>query len=131
VSGTNSTAGFAAPTVVVGHSVKVTIVVEDQAGNPLSGLTRSDFVFRLSGGRSTGTFGSFTETATKGTYIVFFTGTRVGTASTLTVSISGVPIGSKPTVTVTLGSGHGLNARDRAAKITVVARHHRHTGHRG
>ena len=55
--------------------VIVTIVVMDAAGNPISGLLGKRFSFSLSGGKSTGKFGSVTATAVAGTYTVTFTGT--------------------------------------------------------
>jgi hypothetical protein len=100
VSGSNSTAGFAAPTVFAGGTDVVTIVVKDAAGNAISGLANAAFALGLAGGTSDGTFGAVTAAATPGTYTAAFTGTAVGTASTLTVTVNGVTLASQPTVTV-------------------------------
>jgi hypothetical protein len=104
VSGTNSTVGFATPTLTLGGTDVVTIVVKDGAGNAISGLANGAFGFSLSGGTSTGTFGTITETATKGTYTGTFTATTAGTVSTLTATVSSVTLTTKPTVQVTSSS---------------------------
>src|SRR5206468_4292490 len=54
VSGTNSTVGLAVPTVSVGDSDAVTVVVKDAAGNAVTGLGGSAFSFALSAGTSAG-----------------------------------------------------------------------------
>jgi hypothetical protein len=119
VSGTNSTVSFAASTVASGKTDKVTIMVKDQAGNAVSGLTSSAFSFSLSGGTSAGTFGTVTETTTKGTYTVVFTGTTAGTASTLTAIVNGVPLAAQPTIKVTPGSVNGAHSTVSFATSTV------------
>jgi hypothetical protein len=100
VSATKSTASFSSSTVTTGKTVTLTLAVKDASGNPITGLTSSAFSFSLSGGTSAGTFGTVTETSTKGTYTVVLTGTTVGTASTLTVTVNGVTLTNKPTITV-------------------------------
>jgi hypothetical protein len=100
VSSGNSTAAFAKPTVALGKTDTLTIVVKDTQGNVISGLTNSAFGLALSGGTSSGTFGPVTETATNGTYTATFTGTVKGTVSTLTVTVGGVILNSKPTIQV-------------------------------
>jgi hypothetical protein len=100
VSGTNSTVRFANPTVSSGNTDTATLVVEDTAGNPVSGLSNSAFTLALSGGSSAGTFGPVSATATPGTYTATFTATTAGTVSTLTTTVNGVVLNSQPTVTV-------------------------------
>ena len=100
VSGSSSTVSFANPTVDSGKTDKVTIKVKDSAGNVISGLASSAFQFSLTGGTSSGAFGSVSESTTKGTYTVTFTGTAAGTASTLSVVINGITLTSKPAITV-------------------------------
>jgi hypothetical protein len=100
ISGANSGASFAAPTVASGNTDTLTIVVKDGAGNAITGLTNSAFGLHLSGGSSAGMFGMVSVTATPGTYTAVFTGTTAGTASTLTVTVSGVTLPFQPTVTV-------------------------------
>src|SRR5205814_782372 len=68
VSGANSTAGFAAPTVFAGATDVVTIGVRDAAGNPIGGLAGTAFGLSLSGGTSAGTFGPVTASGPAGTY---------------------------------------------------------------
>jgi hypothetical protein len=104
ISAATSTVSFATATVTSGSTDTLTIVVEDAAGNAVSGLASSAFMFALSGGTSTGTFGAVTETATKGTYTATCTGNTAGTASTVSATVSGVTLTSKPTVQVTVGA---------------------------
>jgi hypothetical protein len=101
ISGTNSTASFATPTVTEGNTDTATIVVKDTAGNPVSGLTNSAFALALSGGTSAGTFGPVSATATPGTYTATFTATTAGTVSSLTTTVSGVVLTAQPTITIT------------------------------
>ena len=101
VSTTKSTAKFASSTVKPGTTDLVRIVVEDAAGNAIGGLPNNDFSFGLTGGTSTGSFGTVLPTKTFGTYAVFFTGLDAGTASIVTVEINGVTLTQKPKVTVT------------------------------
>jgi hypothetical protein len=110
VSGINSTASFAGPSVASGAGDPVTIVVEDSTGGAVSGLAGAAFGFSLSGGTSTGSFGPVAETATPGTYATTFTGALAGTTSTLTVSITGVVLNGKPTITVTPGAVSSTNS---------------------
>jgi hypothetical protein len=100
VSPANSTVSFATSTVAPGGTDTVTIVVEDAAGNAITGLSSSSFGFSLSDGTSAGTFGIVTETTTKGTYTVTFTGITAGTASTLTTTVTGIILDAAPIVTV-------------------------------
>jgi hypothetical protein len=100
VSGTRSTAQFASPTVAVGSTDLVTLVIEDAVGNVISGLDSSAFALSLSGGTSAGTFTDVTETATRGVYTALFTATTAGTLSSLTTVVNGVTVSSRPTVIV-------------------------------
>ncbi|HEV3440456.1 MAG TPA: IPT/TIG domain-containing protein [Gemmata sp.] len=102
-AGGKSTVSFANPTVASGASDTVTIVVKDAAGNTITGLASSAFVFSLAGATSTGTFGTVTETATLGTYTTTFTGLLSGTANSLALKVSGVQLTTQPQVTVTPG----------------------------
>ena len=85
-----STARFAAATIASGTTDMLTIVVKDDAGNVVSGLTTSAFRFAFDG-LSVGTFRTVTATTTDGTYTGTFTGTTAGTASTLTTTITASP----------------------------------------
>jgi hypothetical protein len=105
VSGSKSSASFATATVALGLTDTLTIVVADGSSMAISGLGNSDFVFSLSGGTSSGTFGAVTESATKGTYTTSFSGTTVGTADTLTVKVTGVALSTTPSITVVIGAG--------------------------
>jgi adhesin/invasin len=120
VSGANSTVSFASTTVASGKTDLVTIVVKHANGNAITGLAGSAFSLRLSGGTSAGTFGSVTETATKGTYTALFTGTTAGTASTLTATVGGVIPSTKPTVQVTAGAVSGTRSTASFASSTVL-----------
>jgi hypothetical protein len=100
ISGANSTASLASPTVASGSTDLLTIVVEDTTGKPVTGLASGAFVLALSGGTSAGRFGAVAETSTPGTYTAVFTGTTAGTASTLTATVSGVTLNARPTVQV-------------------------------
>src|SRR5262249_9836096 len=77
VSGALSTVQFATPSVAMGNTDLVTLVIRDAAGNAIGGLSNSAFAFSLAGA-SGGTFGSVIETSTKGTYTTNFTGTTAG-----------------------------------------------------
>jgi hypothetical protein len=121
VSGAKSTVGFASPTVTSGNTDAVTIVVKDAASNAIAGLTNSAFSFSLSGGTSTGSFGSVTETATKGTYTETFTAGTPGTVTTLTATVNGVVLNTKPTVQVTVGGVSGANSTVSFASPTVAS----------
>ncbi len=105
ISPTNSSAAFASPTDSSGSPDLVTIVVEDTAGNPITGLSNSDFSLALSGGTSTGwLIGPVTETTIPGTYTTNITGEVPGTADTLTIQVGGTQLDSQPTVTITNGA---------------------------
>jgi hypothetical protein len=118
VGGGKSTVSFANPTVASGASDTVTIVVKDAAGNTITGLASSAFVFSLAGGTSTGTFGTVTETATLGTYTTTFTGLLSGTANSLTLKVSGVQLTTQPRVTVTPGAVNGTKSTVTFAAAT-------------
>lgn len=102
-SASQSSASFANSTVGSGSTDLVTLVIKDAAGNSITGLLNADFNLSLSGGASTGSFDTVTETGTPGTYTTNFTGILAGTASTLTVQVKTVTLNDQPTVTVTPG----------------------------
>jgi hypothetical protein len=101
VSGTKSTVGFASSTVASGNTDVVTLLVEDGAGNAISGLANGAFALGLSGGTSSGSFSAVSETTTAGTYTATFTGATAGTVATLTATVNGVTLAGHPTLTVT------------------------------
>jgi adhesin/invasin len=121
VSGTNSTVSFASSSDVSGATDTVTIVVEDAAGNAIANLANSAFGFNLSGGTSTGTFGTATQTATPGTYTDTFTGVIAGTATTLLLKVNGVQLTAQPKVTVTPGAVNGTKSTVSFAASTVAS----------
>jgi hypothetical protein len=121
VSGSKSTVTFAAAVDASGTPDSVTIVVKNTAGAPISRLTTGDFAFNLTGGTSTGSFGTVTQTATPGTYKTTFTGLIAGTASTLNLAITGIPLASEPKVIVKSGSRSGITSTARFASPTVVS----------
>jgi hypothetical protein len=100
VSAATSIAVFARPTIVVGQTDTVTLVLKDAAGNAVTGLDAEDFVPSLVGGTSNGTFGTLTATSKPGIYTVIFTATSPGTASQLEAEIAGVLIKTKAKLTV-------------------------------
>jgi hypothetical protein len=115
VSPTNSSAAFTSPTVPTGGTDTLTIVVEDAAGNAVTGLANSVFGLALSGGTSAGTFGPVAATATAGTYTTTFTGTTPGTAATLTTTVGGVTLAGQPTIQVIAGAIDGTVFHDSNA----------------
>lgn len=121
VSGTKSTVNFAYSSDQSGIADLVTIVAEDAAGNPISGLASSAFAFSLSAGTSTGTFSAVSATSTPGTYTATFTGSTVGTASTLTLDVNSIQLASQPQVTVTPASISGTNSKVSFASATDVS----------
>jgi hypothetical protein len=120
-SGTASTLSLALASVVSGSPDVLTIVVKDAAGNAVSGLSNSAFSFSLTGGTSTGTIGSVTESATKGTYKATLTGATAGTPSTLSTSVSGVRLAAAPTITVTTNTSSGQSPTIGAISPQTVA----------
>jgi hypothetical protein len=121
VDGTNSTASFESPTVFSGGPDVVTIVVQDAAGNAITGLASGAFSLTIAGGTSDGTFGAVTGSGTPGTYVATFTGTTVGTASTLTAIVNGVTLATHPTVTVTPNPVSGANSTVSFATPTAAS----------
>ncbi len=103
ISRAKSEIDFATPTVAAGSSVVITIAVENNHGNPITGLASTAFRFALAGRKSAGEFGSVTAATAPGTYTVVFTGTTVGTASRLTAKVRGVRLNTRPTVQVIAG----------------------------
>ena len=53
------------------------------------------------GGTSTGSFGTVTETATPGTYTTVFTGATAGSASSVLLAIDSILLNEQPKVKVT------------------------------
>lgn len=120
MSGSNSTAAFAAGSVASGLTDTLTITVVDTSGAAVAGLANSAFSFGLSGGTSAGTFGAVSATSTPGTYTSTFTGTTAGTTSTLTVTINGVTLTTQPTIKVTVGAVSGAKSTASFATSTVA-----------
>jgi hypothetical protein len=120
VSGSTSTVGFVSPSVASGSTDLLTIAVKDAAGNAITGLAISAFGFSLASGASAGTFGTVTETSTKGPYTANFTGTTAGTASTLTTTVNGVKLTGKPTVQVAAGPASSVNSSVSFASPSVA-----------
>ena len=100
VNGETSTFIILDPTVNTGADDAAIIAVRGSSGNPITGLTSSDFTFSLLGGTSTGSFGPVSETSTPGTYTANFTGAFPGNVTTVELEISGVRLAAKPTLTV-------------------------------
>ncbi len=120
VSATNSTVSLASPTNASGTTDQLTIVVKDAAGNAVTGLASNAFSFTVSGGKSTGTVGSVTPTATPGTYTALFTGNIAGSASKITVKVSGTQISTAPSVTVTPGAVSASKSTVKFAASSVL-----------
>lgn len=120
VSAKTSSAMWASSTVASGTTDTLTLVVKDAAGNAITGLTRSAFALVLTGGKSTGTFGTFTATETPGTYTIEFTGVLAGTASATVVRIDGVLLTSHPSVQVTPGAVNGSKSTVTIAKAAIA-----------
>ncbi len=104
VSAGTSTAIFAASPIAAGMTSVLTLVAKDASGNPINGLASKAFAFHLSGGKSSGKFGTVTPTGNPGTYSVTFSGVVAGTISLLTVTIAGVKLDAGPTIQVTPGA---------------------------
>ncbi len=104
-SGSTSTVSVLPGSIQAGNNTTVTVVAEDAAGNLLTGLMPSDFLFNLGGtGTSQGNFDP-TRFANLGggQYSETFTGTTAGTANTITVTIDGALVSTAPPITVTPG----------------------------
>jgi hypothetical protein len=121
IGGTKSTVSFASSTDKSGLTDTVTIVVEDAAGDPVTGLSNNAFNLALTGGTSTGTFGAVSETATKGTYTATFTGATAGTASSLISTIDDVQLATEPKVTVLVGPISASTSSYSFASPTVAS----------
>jgi adhesin/invasin len=120
VSAAKSKVLLAASSVVSGLGVAVTIVLEDAAGNAITGLPSKAFAFAFSGGTSTGTVGPVTETSTPGTYEATFTGVLAGSAKAIIAKANGVAIAMAPTVKVTPGSVSGSTSKAAFAAASVA-----------
>jgi adhesin/invasin len=118
VSGETTTASFATQVDASGIPDLISIVVEDAAGNPVSGLSGTVFNLSLTGGTSTGSFGTPSGTSTPGLYTVPFTGTLAGTQSNLDLQVGGVTISSTPSVRVTAGAASGVTSSITLANST-------------
>jgi adhesin/invasin len=120
-SASTSSAAFEVSSLTSGSTEILTLVVKDAAGNAITGLTKAAIGLLLSGGRSTGTSGALSPTATPGTYTITFTGVLAGTASTLTVKINGVLLSTMPTVQVTPGPVNAGKSTVSFATPTVTS----------
>ncbi|HEV3439959.1 MAG TPA: hypothetical protein VG122_21510, partial [Gemmata sp.] len=121
VNGSKTTVGFAAGSVVSGTTDTTTILLEDAAGNAISGLKNSAFVLAFARGTSTGAFGRVTETTTPGTYMTAFTGVLAGTASKLILKVNGIVIATHPSIQVTSAAPSGGKSLVRFAASTVTS----------
>ena len=119
----NSTAQFASATGASGTADVLTITVTDAAGNAVSGLPASAFTLQLTGGTSTGSFGTVTESSTAGTYTVPFTGAIAGSTDTLTITVNGISLARRPTIRVTPGALGAGASTVQFATPGVVAGH--------
>lgn len=108
--------------VEAGDSVTVTLLANDEYGNPLS-AGGSTVSFGLGGGSSDGVFGPVTDVG-DGSYVAMLTGQIAGTGATLTALLDGDSVSSTPPVlTVVPGvvdtlvaiAGSGLSATVNAA----------------
>jgi adhesin/invasin len=120
VSESMSTATFESTTVASGTTVLLTVVAVDAAGNPIVGLKTSAFSLSLSGGQSTGKFGTVSAAAAPGTYTVPFTGLHAGSVSAYKVAINGVLLTAGPTVQVTPGGASAAQSTAAFAEKQVV-----------
>ena len=106
-------------TVASGDTVTVALRARDAQGNALTsgGLT---VAFSVSGGTSTGTFGSTTDHA-DGTYTALFTGVLAGTADTIHATIAAVAVtGTLPTLSVTAGAASAAQSVVTVSQGSVV-----------
>jgi hypothetical protein len=121
VNGRNSTITLANPTDASGTTDQATIVVEDAAGNTISGLTSQEFAFSFTGGTSTGSMGSVTPTNVPGTYVSTFTGVVAGSPEKLLLKVQGVPITTQPKVQVTPGVVSATQSTVSLAQSTLAS----------
>ncbi|WP_413287623.1 invasin domain 3-containing protein [Bdellovibrio sp. HCB337] len=120
VSPATSVISLSQSAVQSGTSMTVTLTAKDAGGNVLTTGGRT-VTFGLSGGSSTGTFGSVTDNA-NGTYIASFTGVGVGTPSFVGGTIDGVAISSTlPQVQVLVGAFSAANSALSVTSATVGA----------
>jgi hypothetical protein len=101
VSSVRSTVRFSSASVRVGATINVIVVVQDAAGNAISGLAASAFYFALVGGTSVGRFSIPVATATPGTYLGTFTGRIAGTVTSMSPRVAGVYLSVDPLIQVT------------------------------
>jgi hypothetical protein len=120
-SSSRSTVSLASGTVAAGSNDLVTIVVKDESGNAVTGLSPDDFAFALAGGQSSGVFGTVSETSTKGTYTAEFTGGTAGTTSSVTVTVNNVLLASSPQLTVKTGTLSGATSTVTPGSATVAS----------
>jgi hypothetical protein len=120
-SGSTSRVDFASAADASATADAIAIVVEDAAGNPISGLASSAFAFSLAGGTSTGTAGAVTATDTPGTYTANFVGATAGSATALSLKINGLTLLEHPQVTVVPGTVSGSKSTLKIACATDKA----------
>ena len=120
VSGPNSAVTVSSSTAASGRTDTVTIVLKDANHIDISGLPSSDFALAFAGGKSTGSFGTVTETVTPGTYTVLLTGIKSGSASTVTVRVDGILLKAEPKVTVEHGVVSGTTSTVDLPRSTVA-----------
>jgi hypothetical protein len=120
VNSVKSIASVASTALASGKTDLITISVKDANNNVVKGLTENDFALSFAGGKSTGTFGTVTETSTPGTYTVLLTGVTAGTASTLTVKVRGVLLATEPKVSVKAGAVSATKSTLSFATSTVL-----------
>jgi len=119
-SAIKSTVSVATTTLLSGHTDLITISLRDVNNNIITGLHSSDFTLGFTGGRSTGKFGTVSETSTPGTYTVLLTGGTNGSASALNVKVDGVLLASQPKIAVKAGYISPANSIVNFANPTVA-----------
>jgi hypothetical protein len=121
VNGQTTTFTLATSTAEAGATDVATITVQNDSGAALTGLSSSDFLFEVSGGSSTGSFGPVTETSTPGTYTANFTGITAGSALTVTLEVGGVELATQTTLSVVSGAPDPAHITATFAAPTVTA----------
>ena len=106
----------ASPTsLTVGSSSTVTIQLRDSNGNPIGGLTNSNFSINLTGNA---TRTSVSETTTTGTYRFNVTDNTAENV-TVTVNANGTELNDKPTITFQAGTASGISITTQPSATTA------------
>gem|GEM_PF-1777376 len=114
----NSSFTVSSGTVASGSNVNLTATLKDLNNNPID--SASTVVFNKSGGTSTGTLSSVTNSG-GGVYTATYTGIAAGTAQTISVNVNGVTLPLSVNIQVVPGAALLANSSLSVSSPTVIS----------